>query len=72
MLSIAPARPPPARRPQSEDPDYKWAMTVMGFYLKFVLGIIGLGVSITWVLQVILYVLIDPPVTPFLNTAFIE
>lgn len=58
--------------PQSEDPDYKWAMTVMGFYLKFVLGIIGLGVSITWVLQVILYILIDPPVTPFLNTAFIE
>lgn len=57
---------------QSEDPDYKWAITVMGFYVKFLLGIIGLGISICWVVQVILYILIDPPASPFLNTAFVK
>ncbi|GAB4820473.1 hypothetical protein N2152v2_007519 [Parachlorella kessleri] len=58
--------------PQSEDPDYKWAVTVMMFYVKFILGLISLGISITWVVQVILYVLIDPPASPFLNEAFVR
>ena len=57
---------------QSEDPDYKWAVTVMMFYVKFILGLISLGISITWVVQVILYVLIDPPASPFLNEAFVR
>ena len=49
MPRPAPHSPP---RRQSEDPDYKWALTVMGFYLKFLGGLIALGISITWVVQV--------------------
>ncbi|KAI3435533.1 hypothetical protein D9Q98_001598 [Chlorella vulgaris] len=58
--------------PQSEDPDYKWVLTVMGFWLKFFGGLLGLAMSICWVLQIILYILIDPPVTPLLNEVFIK
>lgn len=58
--------------PQSEDPDYKWVLTVMGFWLKLFGGLLGLALSICWVLQIILYILIDPPVTPLLNDMFIK
>ena len=67
---------PPAATPsclaQSEDPDYKWVLTVMGFWLKFFGGLLGLVLSGCWVLQIILYILIDPPVTPLLNSLFIK
>jgi LMBR1 domain-containing protein 1 len=58
--------------PQGEDPSYSWAITVMLYWVKLVLGVFALAITITWVLQIILYILIDPPVTPLLNTAFIE
>ncbi len=58
--------------PQGEDPAYSWAITVMMYWVKLFVGVLALAVSITWVLQIILYMLIDPPVTPFLNTAFID
>lgn len=57
---------------QSEDPDYKWVLTVLGFWLMLFGGLLGLALSICWVLQIILYVLIDPPVTPLLNEVFIK
>lgn len=64
----------PSRLPgmQSEDPDYKWVLTVMGFWLQLFAGLLGLALSICWVLQIILYILIDPPVTPLLNDMFIK
>jgi LMBR1 domain-containing protein 1 len=58
--------------PQSEDPDYKWVLTVLGFWFMLFGGLLGLALSICWVLQIILYVLIDPPVTPLLNEVFIK
>ena len=58
--------------PQGEDPSYSWAITVMLFWVKLVLGVLSVAITITWVLQIILYILIDPPVTPLLNTAFIQ
>lgn len=58
--------------PQSEDPDYKWVLTVLGFWFKLFGGLIGLALSICWVLQIILYILIDPPVSPLLNDVFIK
>ena len=64
--------PPSPALPQSEDPDYKWVLTVMGFWLKFFGGLLGLVLSVCWVLQIILYILIDPPVTPLLNSLFIK
>ena len=44
----------------------------MGFWLKFFGGLLGLVLSICWILQIILYILIDPPVTPLLNEVFIK
>jgi len=44
---------------------------IIFWWFKLALGIIGAFVSLTWVLQVILYVFIFPPVTPFLNNLFI-
>lgn len=63
----------PSHQPwQSEDPDYRWVLTVMGFWLKLFGGLLGLALSICWVLQIILYILIDPPVSPLLNDVFIK
>ena len=55
---------------QGEDPDYMWAITVMWFWIKGFLGCVGVAISIAWVLQVILYVFISPPASPFLNSMF--
>lgn len=58
--------------PQGEKADTSWAMTVLGYLANFVLGIIGLVVSVAWVLHIILYMLLQPPVSPFLNEVFIK
>jgi len=57
--------------PQGEDPQAAWVLTVMGYWLKLLAGCVTLALTVCWILQVILYVLIDPPVSPFLNDAFI-
>ncbi|KAL6775792.1 hypothetical protein ACKKBG_A18505 [Auxenochlorella protothecoides x Auxenochlorella symbiontica] len=56
--------------PQGEDPEYKWVWMIMKYWLKLVVGILSIGVTISWILQIILYILISPPVSPLLNTAF--
>lgn len=58
--------------PQGEDPEAKWVWTVFGFWFRFICGIIAIGLTTCWVLQIILYILISPPVTPLLNQLFIE
>ncbi len=57
---------------QSTDPDYAWAVTVMIFWLKGLFGIVGTCLSICWLLQILLYIFVYPPVTPFLNTLFTD
>ncbi len=57
--------------PQGDDPAASWAMTVLMQWVKLFLGLAALAVTVCWILQIILYVLIDPPVTPFLNDLFI-
>jgi len=57
--------------PQGEDPEAAWVWTVIGFWLRLFGGLIALGLTICWVLQIILYILISPPVTPLLNDAFL-
>ena len=56
---------------QSTDPDYAWAVTVI-IYLKLLFGVVGVGLSICWLLQILLYIFVYPPVTPFLNTLFTD
>ncbi|KAJ1381363.1 LMBR1-like membrane protein, partial [Sesbania bispinosa] len=49
-----------------------WALTVLGYLAKLVLGILGLIVSVAWVAHIIIYLLINPPLSPFLNEVFIK
>ncbi|KAH1266143.1 LIMR family protein [Glycine max] len=58
--------------PQGEKAETTWALTVLGYLAKFVLGILGFIVSVAWVAHIIIYLLIDPPLSPFLNEVFIK
>ncbi|XP_024392786.1 LIMR family protein At3g08930 [Physcomitrium patens] len=58
--------------PQGEKADTSWALTVLGYLGGLVFGIIGLLVSVVWVVHIIIYMLITPPLTPFLNWIFIR
>ncbi|RDX57752.1 LIMR family protein [Mucuna pruriens] len=58
--------------PQGEKAETTWALTVLGYLAKIVLGVLGLIVSVAWVAHIIIYLLIDPPLSPFLNEVFIK
>ncbi|KAK9159070.1 hypothetical protein Scep_005644 [Stephania cephalantha] len=58
--------------PQGEKAETTWALTVIGYLAKLVLGVLGLIVSVAWVAHIIIYLLIDPPLSPFLNEVFIK
>ncbi|XP_010553121.1 PREDICTED: LIMR family protein At5g01460 [Tarenaya hassleriana] len=58
--------------PQGEKAETAWAFTVLGYLAKLVLGVLGLIVSVAWVAHIIIYLLIDPPLSPFLNEVFIK
>lgn len=55
---------------QGEDPDYMWIITVIMFWVKLAVGILGGIVSILWLAQVVAYIFTYPPLDPFLNTVF--
>lgn len=58
--------------PQGEKAETTWALTVLGYLAKLVLGILGLIVSVVWVAHIVIYLLINPPLSPFLNEVFIK
>ncbi|RZC90740.1 hypothetical protein C5167_028574 [Papaver somniferum] len=58
--------------PQGEKAETSWALTVIGYLAKLVLGVLGLIVSVAWIAHIIIYLLIDPPLTSFLNEVFIK
>ncbi|QCE11909.1 LMBR1-like membrane protein [Vigna unguiculata] len=58
--------------PQGEKAETTWALTVLGYLAKLVLGILGLIVSVVWIIHIIIYLLIDPPLSSFLNQVFIK
>ncbi|PKU77060.1 LIMR family protein At5g01460 [Dendrobium catenatum] len=58
--------------PQGERAETAWAMTVLGYVAKLVLGVVGLIVSVAWLAHIVIYLLIDPPLSPFLNEVFIK
>lgn len=58
--------------PQGEDPAYSWTVTVIMFWLRLVGGLVALALSVAWVLQIVLYILVSPPITPLLNSLFIS
>ncbi|KDO56636.1 hypothetical protein CISIN_1g021594mg [Citrus sinensis] len=58
--------------PQGEKAETSWALTVLGYLAKLVLGILGFIVSVAWVAHIVIYLLINPPLHPFLNEVFIK
>ncbi|XVF55091.1 hypothetical protein PTKIN_Ptkin06aG0008800 [Pterospermum kingtungense] len=58
--------------PQGEQAETSWALTVLGYLAKLVLGTLGLIVSVAWIAHIVIYLLIDPPLSPFLNEVFIK
>ncbi|EFJ32053.1 hypothetical protein SELMODRAFT_75198 [Selaginella moellendorffii] len=58
--------------PQGEKADTTWALTVLGYLSKLLLGLVGLVVSGAWVAHIIVYMLIKPPFSSFLNQVFIK
>lgn len=55
---------------QGTDPDYLWVVIVMLYWLKLAFGIIAGILSILWLVHVVLYVFLSPPLYAFLNTFF--
>ncbi|KAL0316400.1 UNVERIFIED_CONTAM: LIMR family protein [Sesamum radiatum] len=58
--------------PQGEKAEAAWAMTVLGYLAKLVLGVLGLIVSVAWIAHIVIYLLVNPPLSPFLNEVFIK
>mmetsp|Transcript_2284 Transcript_2284/g.6699 ORF Transcript_2284/g.6699 Transcript_2284/m.6699 type:complete len:520 (-) Transcript_2284:178-1737(-) len=57
--------------PQGDDPDVTWTFIVIKYWVKLFVGILGVVGSLLWIVQIILYVMISPPVTGFLNNLFL-
>jgi len=57
--------------PQGDDPDVTWTFTVMSYWVKLAVGVLGVVGSLLWILQIILYVMITPPASGFLNDFFL-
>ncbi|EFJ22425.1 hypothetical protein SELMODRAFT_416718 [Selaginella moellendorffii] len=58
--------------PQGEKADTSWALTVLFYLAKLVFGILGLALSVIWLLHIIVFMLVNPPAFPFLNQVFIQ
>ncbi|KAJ6846123.1 LIMR family protein [Iris pallida] len=58
--------------PQGEKAETAWAITVLGYLGKLILGVLGLIVSVAWIVHIVIYLLINPPLSPFLNEVFIK
>ncbi|CAI5944361.1 unnamed protein product [Closterium sp. NIES-64] len=59
------------RFPQGEEAEMFWAMTVLVYIGKLIFGVIGLAISVAWIVHIILYMLIQPPASAFLNDFFV-
>lgn len=57
--------------PQGEDGEARWVLYMIGIYMTGIMGVIGLGLSIAWLVHIILYMLPPTPIYPFLNTLFV-
>jgi LMBR1 domain-containing protein 1 len=58
--------------PQSEDAELSWALTVLGYFANFVGGMLAVALSGTWLVHILVYMFLDPPLDPLLNTMFIQ
>lgn len=52
---------------QGEDPAKEWTITVMKYWGELFVGIIGAILSVAWLINVVTFVIPDPPISLFLN-----
>ena len=45
-------------------------MYVLSFWFSLIIGILFVIVAISWVIHVVVYILVSPPLHPFLNSMF--
>jgi LMBR1 domain-containing protein 1 len=55
---------------QGEDRDTRWVLYVLSFWFSLLGGIIFTVVAITWIVHMVVYLIVRPPLHPFLNTMF--
>jgi len=53
--------------PEGEDPAKEWTITVMKYWGELFVGIIGAILSVAWLINVVTFVIPDPPISLFLN-----
>lgn len=44
----------------------------LSFFVQLLAGCIGAGASVVWIVHVVLYLLISPPSSSFLNDVFVD
>lgn len=58
--------------PQGDDPGLSWAMTVIGYYVSLVAGIASVALTGCWLIHLVVYCFVSPPLSPLLNQMFID
>ena len=58
--------------PQSEDRAAAWAMTVLGYWLSGVCGLLSVALTGSWLAHLVVYEFITPPLSLMLNQMFID
>ena len=55
---------------QGEDRDTSWVVYVLSFWFSLIIGILFVIVAISWIVHIVVYILISPPLHPLLNSMF--
>lgn len=58
--------------PQGDDPGLAWAMTVIGYFLSLVFGVVSVALTGCWLIHLVVYCFMSPPLSPMLNQMFID
>ena len=63
---------PSPHHQQGEDGEVRWILFVLGFYFTGFMGVIGMCLSLAWIIHICIYMLpVSGPISPFLNLLFI-
>lgn len=58
--------------PQGDDPGLSWAMTILGYYFSLVFGVASVALTGCWLIHLVVYCFVSPPLSPMLNQMFID
>ncbi|GBF96088.1 hypothetical protein Rsub_08964 [Raphidocelis subcapitata] len=58
--------------PQGQDGEVKWVLYQLGFLLLGLMGLVGLAVSLLWLIHIVIYMLPPVPIHPMLNEVFLK